>query len=230
MVAQIELPHLPIRLYRYRSLKGGQDIVEREIATITESYLWCSDFTRLNDPMEGFYTPSSVLGNGRKARIIKQNILDSKSTIGIASFAESYENELMWTHYADEYRGICIAYITDLLQRGLHDGTSLVRMAYGEESPPISAVQALDPQRAARIIMSHKKLNWYYEREWRVLGSKGKNIIRFEPLGRLIAAVYLGSRIESLHEEEITRKIRPFRIRSYKMTISGYSHKWSLAK
>jgi hypothetical protein len=174
MVAQIELPYLPIRLYRYRSLEGGQDIVEREIATITESYLWCSDFTRLNDPMEGFYTPSSVLGNGRKARIIKQNILDSKSTIGIASFAESYENELMWTHYADEYHGICTAYITDFLQRGLHDGTSLVRMAYGEESPPISAVQALDPQRAARIIMSHKKLNWYYEREWRVLGSKGK--------------------------------------------------------
>src|ERR1700728_66067 len=125
MVAQIELPHLPIRLYRYRSLKGGQDIVEREIATITESYLWCSDFTRLNDPMEGFNTPSSVLWNGRKARIIKQNILDSKSTIGIASFAESYENELMWTHYADEYRGVCIAYITDFLQRGLHDGTSL---------------------------------------------------------------------------------------------------------
>jgi hypothetical protein len=103
-----------------------------------------------------------------------QNILDSESTIGIASFVESHENELMWTHYADEYRGICIAYVTEFLRHRLHNGTSLVRVAYGEELPPISAVQALDSQRAARIILSHKKLNWYYEREWRVLGNKGK--------------------------------------------------------
>jgi hypothetical protein len=85
MVAEIEPPHLPIHLYRYRSLKGGKDIVEREIATITENYLWCSEFTKLNDPMEEFYKPSNVLVNGRNANIIKQNILDSKSNIGIAS-------------------------------------------------------------------------------------------------------------------------------------------------
>ncbi len=39
-----------------------------------------------------------------------REILNAKRAIGIACFTETYDNELMWAHYAHNYSGICIAY------------------------------------------------------------------------------------------------------------------------
>jgi hypothetical protein len=51
----------PESLFRYRSLlddarddqPGAR--FEREVRAITESYVWCSNYKAMNDPMEGYY-------------------------------------------------------------------------------------------------------------------------------------------------------------------------------
>ena len=71
-MAVIDPPALPSRLYRYRSITRNGNALKEELEAITEGYIYCSDFTRLNDPMEGSYDPTTKLsGSGEYRRIVK---------------------------------------------------------------------------------------------------------------------------------------------------------------
>jgi hypothetical protein len=61
MVAEIQAPIIPTRLYRYRSLSRTGTATAEEIASIRNKYLYCADFTKMNDPMEGIFQSSSLL-------------------------------------------------------------------------------------------------------------------------------------------------------------------------
>jgi len=74
----------------------------------------------------GFYRPSRILqGQSNYKRIIRK-ITDSKSGIGIACLSETYDNTLMWAHYAGNYTGVCFGYSAKKLLKGL-PGASAAR-------------------------------------------------------------------------------------------------------
>jgi hypothetical protein len=62
----------------------------------------------MNDPMEGFYAPSTRFQNQSDFRNAARRIFDEKQGVGICCLTDTHDNELMWTHYAENYRGICI--------------------------------------------------------------------------------------------------------------------------
>jgi hypothetical protein len=199
------------------------DAVQQEIDSILKKYLFCSSFTRMNDPMEGFYRPSKVLSGKSDYKDIVREITDIKSNVGIACFTETYEDVLMWTHYAGNYTGICLAYSTKELLAGLPNHISLVRLAYVDEPPLINPSQITNVGNAATRILSQKKYNWAYEREWRILGSVGP-----VEIGRTqaIKAVYFGSRVELQHRQKILSRIQGTGIKAYMMEVEGYDHTW----
>ena len=98
----------PQRLYRYRSLKH----LEREIDAIEDGYLFCAPYTELNDPMEGLFSSSHLLRESEDYRAIRNAIRENKAQIGMCSFSEVHDHELMWAHYADQFRGICRVFRT----------------------------------------------------------------------------------------------------------------------
>src|SRR5262245_8766235 len=163
--------------------------ISEEIACIRENYLWCSDFTCMNDPMEGFYRPSSGLKKKSDYDQILQRITSSKIALGISCFSDTRENILLWTHYAGNYSGICVAYSPSVLVDGLPGNASLIRLGYDDNPPLISSGVGKNVEAAARIILSQKKYNWAYEREWRVLAPKGRVCLERE---NPVKAVYLG--------------------------------------
>jgi hypothetical protein len=222
-MAQIERPVLPTRLYRYRSLTRDENSLHEEIDAIRENYLWCSDFTRMNDPMEGFYRPSSRLKDkGNYNRILKQ-ITSMKTNVGMACFSDTKENVLMWTHYAGNHTGICLAYSTRRLIDGLPSYVSLVRLAYGDDPPLLSTGDARNAETAARKILSQKKYNWAYEREWRVLGPKGRVDIGSE---NAVTDLYFGARIDLKHRQKMLSKLQGTGIKAHIMQVDGYEHTW----
>lgn len=225
-MAQLEKPVLPLRLYRYRSLTRDKNALAEEIASLRHNFLWCSDFTRMNDPMEGFYKPSSRLeGKNEYKRIVRQ-ITDKKTLVGIACFSETKENVLMWTHYAGNYSGICLAYSTQRLVDGLPHHVSLIRLAYGDDPPRISTDDVRNTELAARKILSQKKYNWAYEREWRVLGPKGKVEIGAETA---VTDLYFGARVNAQHRHQILQKIQGTGIKAHTMQVDEYDHTWQPA-
>ena len=197
-MAQIRLPDLPQRLYRYCRLDRPGDL-DNEISAFHQRYIHASTYKGMNDPMEGFYEPSGKLTSEPAWRQTYREILNAKRAIGIACFTK-YDNELMWAHYADNYRGICIAYSSSRLRNNLPESAHLVRVAYAKSPIYLSKYDKVDIVKAAQKILSQKKYNWAYEREWRVLGDHPGQL---SYQGDIVTDVYLGSRILEQHKTRL---------------------------
>ena len=113
---------------------------------------------------------ASVLAYAIERELLKQY------NKGILSLATRYDCPLMWSHYGAQHRGICIGYsVPQEAQRQLHE----VRYG-GNRNVRASAVakMVLDRDEQARIavdaaVLLRKAPDWHYEREWRLLGSRG---------------------------------------------------------
>ena len=205
----------PRRLYRYRSV----DKLDREIDAIERGILYCSSFDRLNDPMEGLFASSDLVRKSQKYHIFRNAILNRKTQLGICSFSEIYNHELMWAHYAQEFKGICIAYSLSRLLKALDDNVRFVRMFYNEKVPVIVSTEK-NPTELAKMVLSYKSYRWLYEREWRMFGTPGP--VRYGD-HKCISRVYLGSRMDEDVRERVKTKFQKLKIKTSDMSIDKYS-------
>ena len=208
----------PQKLYRYRSLASNRRFT-RELEALQQGYIWCSAYDKLNDPMEGVFRSSKVFRESDTYRDTRRAIVENKLKIGLSSFSEVHDHELMWAHYADQYRGICISYRFAELLDDLGDDVSFVRMYYNEMVPLVRHGRQ-EPGDVAKMVLSYKNYRWLYEREWRM----------FAPLGKIfyadkssIARVYLGSRIASDKRRKIIEAMTALNIETHDMKIEKYS-------
>lgn len=109
------------------------------------------------------------------AESIGNQIRKEFDTRGVLAFSATCESVLMWSHYADEHRGICIEFDTSELP---HNQLSNVRYD-GDRSVKASDVYAWklggDESAAKRAFDTHfysKAPDWHYEQEWRDIGDK----------------------------------------------------------
>ena len=225
-MGQVRLPDLPPRLYRYCRLDRPDDL-DNEISAFRHRYVYASTYKAMNDPMEGFYEPSGRLKSEPRWRELYREILNAKQAIGIACFSETFENELMWAHYAENYRGICIAYSGVKLRENLPDSALLVRVAYAESPIHLSKHDRGDIIKAAQKILSQKKYNWAYEREWRVMGDYPGHL---PYQGNVVTDVYFGSRIRPHHKTRILQGMGGRNINFHQMKVAGYRHSWTKLK
>jgi hypothetical protein len=94
---------------------------------------------------------------------------------GVLSLAKRFDCPLMWSHYGDQHRGLCLGYsVPARTQSQVH------RVTYGGvRNVRASSVAAmLDGDHAARAevdqaVLLRKAQDWRYEKEWRLLGSRG---------------------------------------------------------
>ena len=94
---------------------------------------------------------------------------------GIVSLAERANCPLMWSHYADQHKGLCVGYsIPDDGISGLHEveygGSRLI------EASAIAAMLEGDTAAQRRVdaaFLTRKAPDWHYEREWRLIGDRG---------------------------------------------------------
>jgi hypothetical protein len=215
-VATINFYAQPPRLYRYRSAEN----LDRELSAIEDGYLFCAAFTALNDPMEGLFSSSRHFREKENYRAIRQSILDNKSLIGMCSFSEARNHELMWAHYADQFSGICISYSFSKLLRFLPDNVSFVRMFYDETEPTVNTTRVAHND-LAKMVLSYKNHRWLYEREWRMFApEQGRVYYRSK---ECVTTVYLGSRISEAHRNETTSRLAALEVQTRSMIIKKYS-------
>jgi hypothetical protein len=205
----------PPRLYRYRSLKK----FERELEALEQGYIFCAAYTTLNDPMEGVFHSSKVFRESDNYRDARRAIVDNKTQIGMSSFSEVHDHELMWAHYADQYRGICISYSFTKLLGELSDDVSFARMYYNETVPLVRHSRQ-EPENTAKMVLSYKNYRWLYEREWRMFAPLGK--AKYDAKS-CVTRVLLGSRIASDKRRTIIRTMDSLDIATHDMKIEKYS-------
>jgi hypothetical protein len=226
-MAEVAKPVLPPMLYRYRKITTEEQF-NQEVRAIRCQLLWFAPYRELNDPMEGFFAPASRLLKNTNYTDIARNILQEKQSIGICCFSDTHRNELMWTHYADSYTGICVGYRTEQLIQGLPPEIQLVRLAYEGEPPEITAIDANNARSAAIKVLSHKKVNWIYEREWRLLGNP-QTLLPIEAKG-CVRHVYFGSRMRPDVKEAVLKELKDMTLRVSEMVIDDYDFGWNELK
>ena len=73
------------------------------------------------------------------------------------SFSGVGDDDLMWTFYADEHRGICLEF------DGNHPAFAQAWQVQYSVSPPVQAADTHDE------LMFHKAQSWAFQQEWRIL-------------------------------------------------------------
>ncbi|GMO39763.1 DUF2971 domain-containing protein [Bradyrhizobium sp. TM233] len=227
-MAELSLPILPEFLFRYRPLTGPDDevygpgtVFDREVKAIMEPYLWCADFKNLNDPMEGLFDPTRRLKKHSRWQTVVDEIIAGKSGIGVASFSDTKHNELMWTHYAGRSSGICVEYRPLKLVASLPRETRLVRVAYDDKPAFVSVADMDNIPSAIQKVLSQKKFNWAYEREWRLLSLVGATKVNEKTA---IKRIYLGTRITDEHRSKLREAVAGSHIEIYEMRVNGYRY------
>lgn len=173
------------KLYRYLSYD------DRTIAILRDKQIYFPSAHKLNDPFEFQFhlKTSSVHGSA----IDPTSLEDAKGKMknyGVLALSEVNDNILMWSHYADEHRGICIEFErTDTNELGNWD--HCLPVVYQQELPSFHPLELAD-SKAVTQALSTKGEYWQYEREWRMLTYESNKLF---PLPGNITAVTFGLRM-----------------------------------
>lgn len=148
------------------------------------------------------------------AQIQQKFISTLQSSVKISCFSESVDSILMWPHYADSHKGICIEYNYGSLEPGDLRRRLLYPVIYSEElfdATTLLTDQKINAPLIALLAAIHKSPHWSYEKEWRLIIPSG--IIQDDSLfsAAPVSAIYLGTRISD-GDKELIRALQAKKI------------------
>jgi len=142
-----------------------------------------------------------------RARILEEAVFEAGRTVasqhGVYCLTVSPDNILMWSHYANYHRGICLrfstrAYGVRKADRFVTPHRLIFRAAhpvrYSFERPSSDILFDGSEKRIVDLMMT-KSIDWKYEQEWRIIARTGSGIYRFPP--SYLDGIILGARISS---------------------------------
>jgi hypothetical protein len=202
--------------------ENGLSGFKKTIDGLRNAYLWFPTFDRLNDPAEmasakvvslpNTYSLglSFLLGDEKygeeykrvsenRANYFSKGILDKEKS-GVCCFSESYSHQAMWAYYADNFRGICLEFDTNILLSA-NDfcwGNKFSQIRYSTERKIYAKDSLSIDLRQEDIAILTKSPDWEHEKEWRIFkkDSSGKTYYKKN-------AIILGARISKQDEDYI---------------------------
>lgn len=87
---------------------------------------------------------------------------------GITSLSAKKNDVNMWSHYADDCRGVVIGYNVDLWVRHLLSTSIIRQVRYTNDLPMVLGPRVVN-EGNAYAFMSSKGATWAYEQEWRLI-------------------------------------------------------------
>jgi len=205
------------KLYKYR------EINEFTFKIFEDSSLFFASPNLFNDPYDSFYTEKNGLqdmakrlgqpfNDGHK----KEQIQKFKKNVAILSLSHNSDNILLWSHYADDHKGICLEFEIDDYDNFFNDKTIDNRPLQYTKTPAILDIhrhqEALIPAKNGGFLegprystnsidaqcfdaLFIKNKIWTYEEEYRFV-KRGKPFsAHFQPSN--LKSVIIGSECES---------------------------------
>ena len=127
----------------------------------------------------------------QKIREFQAEFEELRTKMGIACLSEAYDSLLMWAHYANNHRGMCVEY--ELLEFNRQLGFSPVPVVYSDERVSIHTIETLERDIQGLFVesLTSKSPEWSYEKEWRIIRDDGACGDKWEAKknGALLAAV-----------------------------------------
>lgn len=87
--------------YKFRTHRSSEDLA-RTLSIISDGEIYAPSLKKLNDPSEGFFLKVA----GCEDDMETQRAIDNLRVVSLCRF---YSNALLWSYYADSYKGVCLA-------------------------------------------------------------------------------------------------------------------------
>jgi hypothetical protein len=126
----------------------------------------------------------------------------------VLCFAETHSDILMWSHYADNHKGICLGFRTDIADSFF---ATVQCVMYSDQYPHLDLRMLVENRhlRDAATWMLTKASHWSYEREWRILDfEQGPGPRPFPP--ECFSTVIMGCRIPDRDRERVLSWVKHF--------------------
>ena len=209
-----------MKIYKFMSLNRyccDNQIIPNKYTElcIKSQKVFFNDWEKLNDPMEGFYiyTPEQHKIN------IEQILHAEKLKYKIFCCSKEYNEILMWSHYADNHRGICLEIEID--EMVCKEQNIFYRNIVYKKNL-VSILPKISEQKQAKYILNHKISNWRYEKEIRFFIQNDKpNSYKIGD----IKAILLGSRCNESEKNSIKEWIKNTQIELKNVEFSHITNK-----
>lgn len=102
-------------------------------------------------------------------------VSDRIRRFGVSCFAPHWDIPLMWSHYGDSHKGLCVEYL--FRSMAFAEKFLALPVTYTSELPSICLSELLfSPHKVLPRLLATKHIDWAYEKEWRLihLDAKGK--------------------------------------------------------
>jgi hypothetical protein len=134
---------------------------------------------------------------------------------GTACFASKFDNLLMWGHYSDSHRGLCLEYATSLWPFD-----QLKPVSYKDDIPQVDKAKFLAGNlNEIEVLLLRKAECWRYEEEWRYLHEPCGDKVYFSP--NALKAVHFGSRMSEANEHIVREVLKGRDVQFYKMVLNN---------
>lgn len=225
----------PVHLYRYRKgLYNASTNINFDIDNLIISSIKLSSPLNFNDPydctfcvnFEEFYKkyaklkPNIFFKNKSKQKSSiclddLKNILNHiRETTFIGCFTETYNSILMWSHYANNHQGFCIAY-------DFKDLNTLIPLPviYTNKMPNLVELNAMNDYDGMKECFLIKSIEWKYEKEWRLIRSSNSPAKFLDINMPTPSAIYLGCRAITKLQTNLMSLCEEKNIPLYKMHL-----------
>ena len=228
--------------FKYRACKEEKGQC-RDIDMLLANQLYASPLKQLNDCFEGSYSDSInnqldeiATTYHYNVTVLKRQWKELKKTVegvGVYSLSlpeEDYpNNKLLWSQYAAEYTGFCIAYDVDKLVQNEQFPwlVNRLKVDYQNNVPKIDVTDFSSETQLLQKMLGTKGLDWEREKEFRLVydipGVKLYNMAALK-------AVYMGFRMPEAHKQRIVNGLQGRNVDIYEMTpmIGSYNFKADL--
>jgi hypothetical protein len=145
-----------------------QKINKLTLHNLTNQKNWISDPYDFNDPFEFSFYDRLLIENEKfrylnfeekkQAEMFKIEI----SKFGVICYSTNWYNILLWSHYADNHKGMCLVF--EVSEENINN---LHKINYQNNFPEINYLDNLNTREEIIKIVTTKSIEWEYESEYR---------------------------------------------------------------
>jgi len=223
-----------MRVYKYRG--GDKKIVRRDLRALANNQIYLAPIDTLNDPFEAkvnVLDQSFEFGKAlnlftsieHKEKVsefeqqflaLTRDFINSSKTWGIYSLSKTFNDELLWSYYANSHEGFCVEYDIEKLMEYKIPTEPIINVSYQDEMPTITSLDILNVNQRIiqKKLVGTKSKRWEHENEVRIVtGEHGL----FEYDYRALKSIYFGSRSDEKFRKLTMRILKGRRIKYFLM-------------
>jgi hypothetical protein len=195
-----------------REALGGDLSVSRTDSYIKDLVAADPEFSAVREKLTAVSTRE---GYEQYVERFLDQLLRIKEEFGLYSMTEDKYNQVMWTMYGSDYRGILIEYDMSTAQDSFIKDLVAVRYSDSRDADPlklfvdmvVSFLAESKGQSCYRLqllewmikVLATKNSEWSFQKEWREISRPAEKV----PSPR-VSAIYLGKRISDEDRERVT--------------------------